>query len=224
MIISVLKAVIFDLENTLVEIVYEPSQEAILRDRALVREKFLELGVPEEVVGSVKWYTLLYNKSLDWMEENRDEAGIKKFVYEFDKFIKTFEMVFAENTRVFSETLEVLTNLYDEGVEMAIATNTSRLAANHILEKWSLTGFFDVVVTRSDVPRLKPDPSMIHTAASRMKNIAGWFVGDSSSDALAARNAGLKSIIVRRGKEQPQFECDFLIRSLSELISIMSEF
>jgi phosphoglycolate phosphatase-like HAD superfamily hydrolase len=84
-----------------------------------------------------------------------------------------------------------------------------------MLEKFGLTGFFKIVVTRNDPPRLKPDPAILHVAIARMGVEVGWLVGDMKFDAEAASDAGLKSIIVRREGIGPLFSYDYFVDSLS---------
>jgi phosphoglycolate phosphatase-like HAD superfamily hydrolase len=84
-----------------------------------------------------------------------------------------------------------------------------------------LDRFFDAVVTRSDVPRLKPDPTMVRLAEVWLGVEAGWLVGDSSFDAGAAERAGLSSITIRRDGVRPSFAHDHFIESLLEVPPIL---
>jgi HAD superfamily hydrolase (TIGR01549 family) len=215
-----LRAVLFDLEGTLVETVYERSRVAIDQGRRDIRNEIIRLGVPEEALGGLIRSTLFRNRALDWVEENMGQAELARFLDELDSFMINIEMASAKRTLLYPDTLEALAELEGKSVEMGLVTNTSKEATDYIIENLGLAGFFKVVVTRSDVPRLKPDPVMVHTAMSRLR-ATGWLVGDTVYDAEAARNAGLTSIIIRRDGAPPPFSHDHFISSLTGVASIV---
>lgn len=114
-----------------------------------------------------------------------------------------------------------MSRLSEAGVVMGIVTNTSKAAADFVLSDLGLSRFFGAVASRSDVPRLKPDPAMIRLAASMLQMEVGWLVGDAPFDARAASNAGIESIIIRRDGVPPDFEHDHFIESLEEVCPII---
>lgn len=218
-----LKAVLFDLEGTLVETVYQRRREAVNRLRRKTEKKLIDLGVPPEALGDLVRSTLLRNQAYEWVETNMSRAESARFRAELDAFMKPIEMRSAGQSRLYPDTLEALEELAAGGVEMGMVTNTSREAASYMLRNLGLERYFSVVVTRSDAPRLKPDPSMIHAAVARMEVDAGWLVGDAVFDAVAAGRAGLRSIIVRRDGMRPSFVHDYFVDSLSCVPSIVFE-
>jgi HAD superfamily hydrolase (TIGR01509 family) len=218
-----LKAVLFDLEGTLVETLYQRSLEDLNQLRKEVKKKLISLGVPDEVLIGLVSTTLLRNKAYEWSITNMNQAESARLHTELDVFMKPYEMIPAKKARLYPDTLESLQKLASRGVKMGIVTNTSREAAKYMLKKFGLEGFFKVVVTRNDAPCLKPDPAMIHVAITRMERAVGWLVGDMRFDAEAARRAGLKSIIVRRDGVRPSFTCDYIVDSLIDVESILFE-
>jgi HAD superfamily hydrolase (TIGR01549 family) len=71
--------------------------------------------------------------------------------------------------------------------------------------------------TVRSLARKKPDPYYLHRALSDLDTDAALFVGDSESDVLAARNAGLDAAFVRRPHREsyelsvaPAYELDGL--------------
>lgn len=216
-----MKAVLLDLEGTLVETVYEQRREAVDRLRRETRRKLIELGVPAEALGYLVRSTLLRNRAYEWVDANLNPTEAARFHEEVDAFMKPFEMRSAGQASLFPDSLESLEDLQAAGVEMGLATNTSRNAADHMLVNLGLKRFFKVVVTRNDVPRLKPDPAMIQAAVAGMGVVVGWLVGDTSFDAEAAINAGLRSIIVRRDGVRPSFAHDYFVDSLRHVASLV---
>lgn len=216
-----MKAILFDLEGTLVETVYERSREALDQIRRETKKKLIDLGVPREALGDLVKSTLLRNRALEWVETNMSREESARFHVELDAFIKPFEMRSARLAQLYPDTLEALEKLAAGGVEMGMVTNTSTEAANYMLGNLGLEKFFDVVVTRNDAHRLKPDPGMIHAAVAKMGVAVGWLVGDIVFDAEAAKKAGIRSIIVRRDGMRPSFSYDYFVNSLNGVASIV---
>lgn len=217
-----MKGLLFDLEGTLVETVYEHlGPQVIDQERRAVKNKLISLGVPETVFEGEVRHTLFRNRAFDWVDANMSRRKAIQFHTELDVSMKSIEMWAAKQHKLFSDTLPALSILASEGVEMGIATNISMEAAEYILRKYNLAGFFQVVVTRNDTSRLKPNPAIIHVAIKKMGIPVEWFVGDDIFDAEAAYGAGLKSIIVRRDGNRPSFKCDYFATSLNEVATFI---
>jgi phosphoglycolate phosphatase-like HAD superfamily hydrolase len=105
---------------------------------------------------------------------------------------------------------------------MGLVTNTSSEAVNIVLAVHGLTKYFDVVVTRNDVKRLKPDPESIMLAKKKLEAEDFVMVGDLDLDASAAKNAEGFAITVRReiGNHEGS-EADCIVESLAEVPEIV---
>ncbi len=216
-----MKAILFDLEGTLVESAYQRSRELVSRLRRDTRDHLISLGVPVPVLEGLVRSHALRNEAYDWADENLDPEEASGIRAKMEEFTLQFDMISARESRLYPDTIDALERLRGHGCVMALATNTSSPAANHVMGRLGLEGFFDAVVTRSDVPRLKPDPAMVRLAEARLGVEAGWLVGDSSFDAGAAERAGLSSITIRRDGVRPGFDYDHFIESLLELPPIL---
>jgi HAD superfamily hydrolase (TIGR01549 family) len=215
------KAVLFDLEGTLVDSLHNLSKEELCKERLAVKEKLIELGVPKTILEGLVRHTLLRNRSFDWVESNCSHDSAIQFKAELDAFMEDIEMTYAKRAKLFHDTHETLSKLAAEGVELGLVTNTSRIAAKYLINKFGLERFFYVTITRNDAQRLKPNPVMIQTAISKMNSEVRWLVGDTIYDAKAAEPSGLKSIIIRRDGIQPSFKHDYFIDNLSALLPIL---
>ncbi len=216
-----MKAVLFDLEGTLVESAYQRSRELVSRLRRDTRERLIGLGIPVPVLEGLVRSHALRNQAYDWADENLDPEEASGIRARMEEFTLEFDMISARESRLYTDTIDALALLRDRGCVMALVTNTSSPAANYVLGRLGLERFFDAVVTRSDVPRLKPDPAMVRLAEERLGVEAGWLVGDSSFDAGAAERAGLSSITIRRDGVRPDFNYDHFIESLLEVPPIL---
>ncbi len=216
-----MKAVLFDLEGTLVESAYQRSHELVTRLRRDTREHLIVLGVPETVLEGLVRSHALRNEAYSWADDNLDTEEASGIRARMEEFTLELDMISARESRLYPDTIDALERLRDRGCVMALVTNTSSSAAKYVLGSLGLERFFDAVVTRSDVPRLKPDPVMVRLAEARLGVEAGWLVGDSSFDAGAAEGAGLSSITIRRDGVRPSFACDYFIESLLEVPPIL---
>ncbi len=216
-----MKAVLFDLEGTLVESAYQRSRELVTRLRRDTREHLIVLGVPETVLEGLVRSHALRNEAYSWADGNLDTEEASGIRGRMEEFTLELDMISARESRLYPDTIDALERLRDRGCVMALVTNTSSSAAKYVMERLGLERFFDAVVTRSDVPRLKPDPVMVRLAEARLCVEAGWLVGDSSFDAGAAERAGLSSITIRRDGVRPSFARDHFIESLLEVASII---
>ena len=102
---------------------------------------------------------------------------------------------------VYDGVPELLERLRDAGHRLGIVTGKSR-------RSWQTTGpiaalgEFDVVVLDDDVSAAKPDPHGIRIALERLGTPAGRaiYVGDTLSDVLAARAAGVLPVAATWGR------------------------
>ena len=91
--------------------------------------------------------------------------------------------------------LQTLDRLKEKGIIRAISTNRTT-SMKHIMERFSLWPFFDMVVTALDVKNPKPHPESIEKIiqAFNLNKEEAVFVGDSEVDQQTARSSGIKFI------------------------------
>lgn len=91
-----------------------------------------------------------------------------------------------------------LVALRDRGFRLAVLTNNARPATLAALDKFALTGLFDLILTRDEVP-MKPDPAGVLRAREQLDDVAGRtvMVGDSWLDGTAAQLARVPFIAFR---------------------------
>jgi len=90
----------------------------------------------------------------------------------------------------------------EKKVKLGLVTNVGKKAIEEALTKLGLAGLFDVVITRNDVELLKPNGEGIRIAIEKLASdhSSTLFIGDSVTDVLAARDAGVKVAIVQGGE------------------------
>ncbi len=93
---------------------------------------------------------------------------------------------------------EAVAGLKQLGLATAVWTNNDRVVANVVLSRFALLPHLDLVVTRDDVLRLKPDPDGLRVVRERWPEAERIVVvGDSWVDGIAAQAGGVPFIAYR---------------------------
>ncbi|RLG10173.1 hypothetical protein DRN73_08515 [Candidatus Pacearchaeota archaeon] len=125
---------------------------------------------------------------------------------------------FVDKIKIFPESREVLSILKEEKkLKIGLVTNTPREITLFSLKKFSLLNYFDVIIGGDDVKKGKPDPEMMLKACKLLnikpKHVA--LVGDTKSDIIAGRRAGIR-LIIGLGIDN----ADIKIKKLDEILKI----
>ncbi len=95
---------------------------------------------------------------------------------------------------------QALNRLKENGILRAINTNRTT-SMKHIMDRFDLWPFFDMVVTAFDVKHPKPHPESIEKILQNFNLSKGEvvFIGDSEVDQQAARSSGVPFIAYKNG-------------------------
>ena len=115
--------------------------------------------------------------------------------------------------------LQTLDRLKENGILRVVNTNRTT-SMPHIMDRFNLRPFFDMVVTAIDVKNPKPHPESIEKIlqAFNLKREDAIFIGDSELDQQAAKSAGIK-FIAYKNKDIPS---DAFIEDHLQLLSLIS--
>jgi len=85
--------------------------------------------------------------------------------------------------------------------KISIATNAYKKSAHTILFALGIEHYFDIIICGDEVKNPKPHPEMIELITNFYEDSKDKFllVGDSTRDALCAKNAEIDSILVEWG-------------------------
>jgi phosphoglycolate phosphatase len=193
----VIKAVIFDLDGTLV-----PFTLDVKACRTKVIWYLTEQGFPASLFSMKETAFDMLVKVKKYMKT----TGIKKQKFaEIEKVVHSivegFELEAAHSTEMFSGVPETLKTLKDMKLKIALCTISGEKAAKHIIERFDLEAFFDAVIMREDVPAVKPDPIHLETvlAALKVRAHEAVLVGDSAKDIICARRLKVIAVGVTTG-------------------------
>jgi phosphoglycolate phosphatase len=116
---------------------------------------------------------------------------------------------------------EALGAMRDLGFGTAIWTNNDRIASDFVLSRFGLPSHVDLLVTRDDVVRLKPDPDGLRVVRERWPAATHVVVvGDSWVDGLAAQAAGVPFIAYRPDQEELARRGVIVAATISSLLDL----
>jgi HAD superfamily hydrolase (TIGR01549 family) len=189
-------AVLFDLEDTLVQTPMS-NPAFLIQFRQKTKQQLIALGIPSALLKGVNRASIMRNVASVYVEKELSHSNAVKFKLEFNNFLEYYEMFCATQSTVFPETVSTLVNLR-KITRIGLVTNTSQKAVDRVFLLHDLKPFFDVVITKEKVDRLKPDPEGILLALRSLKSSNFIMVGDLSLDMLAAKRANGKTVFVNR--------------------------
>lgn len=211
------RAVIFDLDGTLIDSVGDITDalNAALRRSALA--PFSESEVRLMVGGGAR---VLIERALA-QRGAETNLGLAQQLYA--DFIASYSSAPVARTVVYDHGRELLAELADQGIKLAICTNKPKKITDDILVKLGLRESFQAVVGGTEALPNKPHPAMLLTALEELEvsPFESVMVGDSSADVGAARAAGLPVIAVSFGYSRTaprELGADMIIDTLEHLL------
>jgi len=217
-----IKAVIFDIDGTLVdsfESYYMVFNEGIADSNAI--------PVSREVLRDY----LAKGLSLREILQNVFLSPIDNATYATyrGKILHLFKQTEIEGVRLFSGTDELFRKLKGKGIKIGIATGRTSSPEDEWLrfKRLGLDGFISAIVTSQEVEHRKPAPDAIIECAKRMgipiENCI--IVGDTEFDIIAAKRAGAIAVGVITGHADKEAllkaEPKIVLRDISDLIVCM---
>ncbi len=119
----------------------------------------------------------------------------------FERFITHYLAHIADNSTPFPGVVPALENLLAQGAILSVCTNKRTDLSFALLKALGLTHYFKSIVGADAAPAPKPDAAHLLTAIEAAGGVPerAIMVGDSASDAGAARAAGTPLILVTFG-------------------------
>ncbi|MEJ5292850.1 MAG: HAD-IA family hydrolase [Candidatus Methanosuratincola sp.] len=217
---SAVKAVLFDMDNTLMDFVY--AQVGACRAVASRLGNGNGVDLLNLFIRSHGQYES-HSVIADYM------ASIG--VYDFDLYFECceiYDLTKLELIRPYDGVETMLATLKIMGVKTALVTNARRANAVIRLERAGLREYFDVLVTADDTESVKPDPRHLEVALNLLGVRAeeALFVGDSiQRDVKAAKRIGMKAAYARYGDcnffEARDETPDFFLCSPMEVLNLL---
>lgn len=209
--------VIFDLDGTLVDSV-DDLCNAVNAARGYMGLPPLPHDVVASYVGNGAPVLIRRAMGPDATEQQIEDA--------LAFFLSYYREHMLDHTRPYPGVVETLETLHSRGLKMAVLTNKPQRFSRDMCAGLGLSQYFFQIYGGNSFEQKKPDPigirTLIEEAGARPQET--WMVGDSATDVLTARNAGVRSVGVTYGispeslREAPP---DFLIDSITELPALL---
>jgi phosphoglycolate phosphatase len=212
------RAVFFDMEGTLVG--FEWSLE---EGEAALRAGMTRLGFPEGAFDRDS-YATMWNRALLDPKAPVDEQELRR---RLGPVYDRYDLDALSRWELRAGAAECVEELRRQGFLVVVVSNIGRAALAPALEKLGIGDAFDLVLSRDDVRFMKPDGEGLRRALAHFQLAPqhALFVGDSRTDILAARDAGVKVAIVTGGESDRRAldldPPDFILASLAEVTSLM---
>jgi len=205
--------VLFDFDGTLVETAL---------DFARMRRQVLALVDHYGTAPSEESYILEIIAHAQRQLVTRDCQAARTFVREAERILTDIELEGADRARPLPGVEEALRKLRKQGVRIGIVTRNCRSAVERVLARFSLA--HDLILTRDDVVRVKPDPAHLLEAVRRLGSQPEWalMVGDHPMDVLAGQQAGMHTAAITFTHPISDFadmRPDLVIESIPELLN-----
>lgn len=213
-----LKAVLFDLDGTLIDtaadfirIIQAMCQQ---QQRPIVDAELIRSQVSEGARAMVH---------LVFPELALDSAELLQYRQQFlDEYAKQI----CVDTTLFAGMDDFLKTLEQKHIAWGIVTNKPRALTEALLDALDLTQRCSVVVCPDDVKHTKPDPEPMFLACQQLDIDANQciYVGDHPRDIDAGRAAGMPTVLASYGylpldrrDDLASWQADYIVQNVAEL-------
>lgn len=180
--------VVFDLDGTLVDTAPEIADAV----NAYLGERGLPAVTGGEVRDRIGHGARRLLSAVLGHEPNEDE---------WSDFARHYLARCGRNSTVYPDTHTTLKALRRRGVKLAVVTNKEQRFTRPVLKAHKLHDCFDLIVCGDSLAAKKPDPLPLRHCLDTfgVPASAALYVGDSETDVLTARNAGVAIWAVPHG-------------------------
>ncbi|MEK6969462.1 MAG: HAD-IA family hydrolase [Nanoarchaeota archaeon] len=218
-----IKAVLFDLDNTLI-------------DFMVMKRRCTEAAVSAMIdaglgMSKKKAYTLMFELyERHGIEDSTIyQKFLQKYVHKVDYKILSAGVVAYRKVRAaqlvpYPQVRATLIALKSKGLKLGVVSDAPKMQAWLRLTEMSLVEFFDVVLGFEDTGELKPSSAPFKKALLRMKVKASEvvFIGDNPHrDIVGAKKVGMKTVLAKYGGCKSKSGADWEIKGIGELLKIV---
>ncbi len=219
---SDIKACVFDLDGTLTNTIYAIAHFGNMALNAYGMES-IDVEDYKMYVGDGR--DKLIHRILNARSNDTPEM-FKKVCRVYDD---NYEKDYLYDTDAYDGVRELLSELRDRGIKLAVCTNKPSNVAHFVIESIFGADCFDAISGALDGNPVKPDPYPALKAASALgvKSEECLFIGDTNVDILTAKNASMISVGVlwgfRSRTELVRAGADYIISEPHALLQLVPD-
>ncbi|MBR1883153.1 MAG: HAD family hydrolase [Muribaculaceae bacterium] len=213
------RLVIFDLDGTLLNTIEDLGHAA---NYALERNGFATHTIASYPFFVGNGVRKLITRVLP--EEHRNDSTIDTLLRDFKQF---YDEHCCEFTKPYAGMPELLRDLRDSGVHLAVASNKYQAATQKIISHYYGDIDFTAVAGQCEGVNVKPDPSIVFgiLAQAKVPKREVLYVGDSGVDMETARRACVDSVGVTWGfrteKELVEHHAGTIVHNPAEILDLV---
>jgi phosphoglycolate phosphatase len=218
-----IKAVVFDLDGTLVDTAPD-LMAATNHVLSLLRRRPITMAEVRSFVG--RGARVLIERGVAATGDAIDEASL---TYYHAEFLRHYECHTADRSEIFPGVVPLLTRLADSGIKAGVCTNKPEGLSRQLLDALDLSRLVGAIIGPDTIGIGKPDAAPYLETVKRLgvpaKN--SILVGDSETDILTARAAKVPVIAVTFGytpKPVAEYGPDHLISHFDEVWDILKRY
>ena len=221
MTLSLIKAVAFDLDGTLVDSIADLAASANAMRAHLGMPPLDASRIQSHVGDGVA--SLVHRALTDERDGQADEA---LWTQGFTFFIQHYRQNLTVHTKMYDGVAEGLSLLHSLGLPLVVVTNKSERLAVPLLAQLGIDTAFSLILGGDSLPEKKPSAQPLQHVAEvlgiRPQEII--MVGDSENDILCARAAESLPVAVSYGyRNAANLGADLVIDSLVELYAVLKK-
>ncbi len=214
-----LKAVLFDLDGTLIDSAPDlgAAADKLRTDRGLPSLD-AALYRPHAGAGARGMLKVAFDMTPDHPE----------FPALREAFFVNYERAMTERTIVFEGVLELIQSLQSRGLQWGVVTNKMARFTDPLTQAMPLFSSAGAVVSGDTTPHPKPQPAPLLEAARRLgvQPEHCWYVGDDERDIQAGRAAGMATVAAAYGylgheADHSQWAADHIIEHPLALLKLL---
>lgn len=188
-----MKAIIFDLDGTLVN--------SVAALQAIATEFMNEMGWRPLELAEARAYI---GHGSRWFLEQalraRDVWDPDAFDARFHRFHEIYASAPGSANTPFPAASDVLLDLRGRaGIALGMCTNKPKAPTRVVLDAHGWTPLFDCVIAGDELPERKPHPLPLETVIRRTGARDAVYIGDSEVDAATAKAAGIPFVFFTEG-------------------------
>ena len=219
------KAIIFDLDGTLVDSVPDLCQglNAALAEMCADEQGILKQVSTEQVRlwvgnGSVK----LIQRAIQHLEIEPDKL---ETLHQY--FLKHYQNYLCDSSYLYPGVAALLEKCQQLALPMALVTNKPIAFVPELLEKLGIAHHFKILLGGDSLPEKKPSPMPLLHAANylNLQPCHCLMVGDSSADRASAQQADMPCVLLQQGYNQgqdlSQLSPEWLLPDIESLLNAM---
>jgi HAD superfamily hydrolase (TIGR01509 family) len=217
-----IKAIIFDLDGTLVD--FNLDYRSVRGD---IREYLLHVGIPPSLLSAKNTVFEMLKKAEIFLRNSDKSSTLNEIRNEVLEIADKYELEAARETDLLPGVNETLKNLKKMNLKIGLFTLSGDKSVNYILKRFKLTNFFSVTIPRNKVNYVKPNPEHLETAL-KVLNVTPEetiVIGDGIVDIQTAKELNISAIGLTTGTstvaQLTKHGADYIITSITDIIPLI---